>query len=56
MMLRLLFRQPGEPGHSWLGLMKYNYGTMIKGLGGQTPTIDAVTVESSVPDTAAYPQ
>ena len=47
---------PGEPGHSWLGLMKYNYGTMIKGLGGQTPTIDAVTVESSVPDTAAYPQ
>ena len=47
---------PGEPGHSWLGLMKYNYATMIKGLGGQTPTIDAVTVESSVPDTAAYPQ
>ncbi|MFZ4487679.1 MAG: metal ABC transporter substrate-binding protein, partial [Candidatus Nanopelagicales bacterium] len=25
---------PGEPGHSWLGLMKYNYATMIKGLGG----------------------
>ncbi len=47
---------PGEPGHSWLGLMKYNYGTMIKGLGGQTPTIDAVTIDSSVPDTAIYPQ
>ena len=47
---------PGEPGHSWLGLMKYNYGTMIKGLGGQTPTIDAVTIDSSVPDTAMYPQ
>jgi hypothetical protein len=29
---------------------------MIKGLGGQTPTIDAVVVESSVPDTAVYPQ
>ena len=47
---------PGEAGHSWLGLMKYNYATMIKGLGGQTPTIDAVVVESSVPDTAVYPQ
>jgi ABC-type Zn uptake system ZnuABC Zn-binding protein ZnuA len=47
---------PGEPGHSWLGLMKYNYATMIQGLGGQTPNIDAVVVESSVPDTAVYPQ
>lgn len=47
---------PGEAGHSWLGLMKYNYATMINGLGGQTPTIDAVTIDSSVPDTAMYPQ
>lgn len=47
---------PGEAGHSWLGLMKGNYTTMIKGLGGQTPTIDAVTIDSSVPDTAMYPQ
>ena len=47
---------PGEAGHSWLGLMKYNYATMIKGLGGQSPNIDAVVVESSVPDTAVYPQ
>lgn len=47
---------PGEAGHSWLGLMKYNYTTMIKGLGGHTPTIDAVTMNSSVPDTAVYPQ
>ena len=30
---------PGEPGdaeHSWLGLMKYDYETMIEGLGGTT--------------------
>ena len=47
---------PGEADHSWLGLMKYNYATMIKGLGGQTPSIDAITVDSSVPDTAGYPQ
>ena len=47
---------PGETGHSWLGLMKGNYTTMIKGLGGQTPNIDAVSVNSSVPDTAMYPQ
>ena len=47
---------PGEANHSWLGLMKYNYATMIRGHGGQTPNIDAVVVESTVPDTAVYPQ
>ena len=47
---------PGEADHSWLGLMKYNYATMIKGLGGQTPSIDAVVVDSTVPDNAVYPQ
>lgn len=47
---------PGEPDHSWLGLMKYDYSTMIKGLGGNPATIDAVDVTSSVPDQAVYPQ
>jgi len=47
---------PGEPDHSWLGLMKYDYSTMIKGLGGNPTNLDAVDVTSSVPDEAEYPQ
>ena len=47
---------PGEPDHSWLGLMKYDYSTMIKGLGGNPSTIDAVDVSTAVPDAADYPQ
>ena len=47
---------PGEPEHSWLGLMKYNYSTMVRGLGGTSDTIDAVDITLPVPDTATYPQ
>jgi ABC-type Zn uptake system ZnuABC Zn-binding protein ZnuA len=47
---------PGDPEHSWLGLMKYNYATMVKGLGGNPSTVEKVDVTSSVPDTAEYPQ
>jgi len=50
---------PGEPGeaeHSWLGLMRYNYVTMIAGLGGQAPELSALTVAPAVPDEATYPQ
>ena len=47
---------PGEPEHSWLGLMRYDYVTMIQGLGGTTPQLDALDVSDVVPDTADYPQ
>ena len=47
---------PGEANHSWLGLMQYNFATMIEGLGGQAPTIRAIDITSPVPDTADYPQ
>ena len=50
---------PGEPGdddHSWLGLMQYNFATMIEGLGGVAPNVRAVDVTSPVPDSADYPQ
>jgi manganese/iron transport system substrate-binding protein len=47
---------PGEADHSWLGLMKYDYSTMIAGLGGTSTTIDAIDVTSSIPDEAVYPQ
>ncbi len=48
---------PGEADHSWLGLMKYDYLTMIKGLGGTTTNLEQVsTQQSTTPDTAEYPQ
>ena len=48
--------QPGDENHSWLGLMQYNFATMIEGLGGQAPNIEAVDITSPIPDTADYPQ
>ena len=48
--------QPGEGDHSWLGLMKYNFATMIRGLGGDPSTVETVDVTLDVPDTAVYPQ
>ena len=48
--------KPGEPGHSWLGLMRYDFRTMIRGLGGTTATLDALDVSDVAPDRADYPQ
>jgi ABC-type Zn uptake system ZnuABC Zn-binding protein ZnuA len=50
---------PGNPGdsqHSWLGLMRYDYETMVTGLGGNASNLTALSVNSKVPDTAKYPQ
>ncbi len=47
---------PGEADHSWLGLMQYDYITMIEGLGGTADELKAVTVENVAPDEAVYPQ
>jgi ABC-type Zn uptake system ZnuABC Zn-binding protein ZnuA len=50
---------PGEPGdadHSWLGLMRYNYETMIEGLGGTVEQLPAVDIEDVALDDAEYPQ
>ena len=48
--------QPGDDNHSWLGLMQYNFATMIEGLGGQAPNVRAVDISSPFPDNADYPQ
>ena len=48
--------EPGDPEHSWLGLMRYDYVTMIRGLGGTTSALDAVDVTDVAPDRADYPQ
>ena len=50
---------PGEPGdreHSWLGLMRFDYVTMIEGLGGTAETLKALDVADVAPDRADYPQ
>jgi len=47
---------PGDSDHSWLGLMKYNYITMITGLGGTATNLKAVDITSKVKDSAVYPQ
>ncbi len=48
--------KPGEDEHSWLGLMRYDYVTMIKGLGGTTTALTALDVSDVAPDSADYPQ
>jgi ABC-type Zn uptake system ZnuABC Zn-binding protein ZnuA len=50
---------PGEPGdaeHSFLGLMRFNYITMVEALGGDAAALIALDVAAVVPDTAFYPQ
>ena len=48
--------KPGDPEHSWLGLMRYDYVTMIEGLGGTAERLEALDVSDVVPDEATYPQ
>ena len=50
---------PGEPGaaeHSLLELLRYNYRTMIVGLGGTPSQLDGLDLSTGVPDNAYYPQ
>ena len=50
---------PGNPGdveHSWLGLMKYDFTTMVTGLGGKATNVSAVPLTFVSPDKAVYPQ
>ena len=47
---------PGDPEHSWLGLMRFNYVTMIEALGGEAPALLALDVSDVGPDSAKYPQ
>ncbi len=48
--------EPGEEGHSWLGLMVFDYTTMTEALGGDAAALDAFEVRNVVPDEATYPQ
>ena len=48
--------RPGDDDHSWLGLMRYDYRTMITALGGTAKALDALDVSDVAPDRAEYPQ
>lgn len=47
---------PGDPEHSWMSLMRFNYVTMIEALGGTADNLEALDVTDVGPDTAVYPQ
>lgn len=47
---------PGEPEHSWAGLMRFDYATMTSALGGDATALEALDVSDVAPDGADYPQ
>jgi ABC-type Zn uptake system ZnuABC Zn-binding protein ZnuA len=47
--------KPGDPDHSWLGLMRFDYVTMVESLGGDASALRAVQL-TGVADAAVYPQ
>ncbi len=48
--------EPGDPEHSYLSLMRFDYQTIIEGLGGRAPALQALDVSDVAPDNAKYPQ
>lgn len=47
---------PGDPEHSWLGLMRLNYVTMVDALGGDATALGSVDVSDTAGTRATYPQ
>lgn len=48
--------EPGDPEHSWLGLLRANYVTMTEALGGDASALERLEVGNVAPDRAEYPQ
>lgn len=48
--------EPGDPEHSFLGLMQFDYVTMVEALGGDAAALRQLNVADVAPDTAEYPQ
>jgi ABC-type Zn uptake system ZnuABC Zn-binding protein ZnuA len=51
-----LIGEPGDAEHSWLGLMRFNYVTMVEALGGDASALKTLDVSDVAKDTAVYPQ
>lgn len=47
---------PGEAEHSLVGLLRYDFRTMISGLGGSTKHLDALEVTNPISSNVKYPQ
>ena len=48
--------EPGDPEHSWYGLMRFDYRTITAALGGDPSALDALDITPPVADEARYPQ
>lgn len=48
--------EPGDPEHSWVGLMRFDYITMTEALGGDASALQAFAPRDVAPDSAEYPQ
>ena len=48
--------RPGDSEHSWVGLMRFDYVTMVESLGGDATVLRAFVARNVAPDTARYPQ
>ena len=51
-----LIGKPGDPEHSWLGLMRFDFATMVEALGGDATALKSLGVSNVVKDEAKYPQ
>lgn len=47
---------PGDPDHSFLALMRFDFRTMVEALGGDPAALDRLDPSDTAPDTASYPQ
>ncbi|MEJ7801273.1 MAG: metal ABC transporter substrate-binding protein [Ilumatobacter sp.] len=48
--------EPGDPDHSWMGLMIFDYITMTTALGGDASALEVLDLDPVTADTAEYPQ
>jgi ABC-type Zn uptake system ZnuABC Zn-binding protein ZnuA len=48
--------EPGDPEHSWMGLMHFDYVTMTEAMGGDASALKAFSAGDVAPDDAEYPQ
>ena len=48
--------EPGDPDHSWLGLMKFNFVTMVEALGGDAGALERLELPADADDLAEYAQ
>ncbi len=51
-----LLGKPGDADHSWAGLMRFNYVTMVEALGGDASALEKFDTSLDVPDKAIYAQ